>query len=275
MINSTDMNPYIKLMRPLNGIMSVIAVWIGTLIAGAPLIPDTSIFLGMIAVFLISGGGMAINDFFDIEIDKLNKPNRPLASEKISKRAALAYSGFLFIVGNAAAFMISTEAFFTAVVVSALLIAYAAYIKKTILIGNLIISGLVGLTFVFGGIIIGDYIPVLPLAMLAFLSNTAREIYKTIDDALGDRKYNVNSLAIKLGVVKTRIIGNVFLIVAVAFSFVPYLLGLLGVIYLFFVLLADIVFLSAIVAPAKYGSKLIKIAMFIALIAFIAGIVKL
>ncbi|HIG97744.1 MAG TPA: UbiA family prenyltransferase [Candidatus Aenigmarchaeota archaeon] len=269
------MTTYLKLMRPLNGIMSVIAVWIGTLIAGAALVPDNGIFFGMVAVFLISGGGMAINDFFDVEIDKLNKPNRPLASGKISKRAALVFSGVLFIVGNAAAYMINAEAFFTAVIVSALLIAYAAHLKKTILIGNLIISGLVGLTFVFGGIIIGDYTPVLPLALLAFLSNTAREIYKTIDDALGDRIYNVNSLAIKLGVVKTRIIGNTFLIVAVAFSFVPYILGMLGIMYLFFVLFADIVFLSAIVAPAKYGSKLIKIAMFIALIAFITGVVRL
>ena len=269
------MATYLKLMRPLNGIMSVIAVWIGTLVAGAPFMPDNSIIFGMVAVFLISGGGMTINDFFDIEIDKLNKPNRPLASGKVSKRAALAYSGILFIIGNAAAFMISFEAFIMAVIVSALLIAYAAHLKKTILIGNLIVSGLVGITFVFGGIIIGDYTPVLPLALLAFLSNTAREIYKTIDDALGDRRYNVNSLAIKLGVVKTRIIGNTFLIVAVAFSFVPYILGMLGIMYLFFVLFADIVFLSAIVAPAKYGSKLIKIAMFIALIAFITGVVRL
>lgn len=269
------MNPYIKLMRPLNGIMSVIAVWIGALIAGAPFVPDNSIILGMAAVFLISGGGMAINDFFDVEIDKLNRPNRPLASGKISKRAALSYSGILFIIGNAAAYMIGFDAFITAVIVSCLLIAYAAYLKKTILIGNLIISGLVALTFVFGGIIIGDYVPVLPLALLAFLSNTAREIYKTIDDALGDRKYNVNSLAIRLGVVKTRIIGNIFLIAAVAFSFVPYLLGLLGIMYLFFVLLADIIFLSAIIAPVKYGSKLIKIAMLVALIAFLVGAVKL
>ncbi|HLD39331.1 MAG TPA: UbiA family prenyltransferase [archaeon] len=266
---------YLKLMRPLNGIMSVIAVWIGALVAGAPFMPDNSIIFGMVAVFLISGGGMTINDFFDIEIDKLNKPNRPLASGKISKRSALAYSGILFIIGNAAAYMISVEAFFTAVIVSVLLIAYAAYLKKTILIGNLIVSGLVGLTFVFGGIIIGDYLPVLPLALLAFLSNTAREIYKTIDDALGDRKYNVNSLAIKLGVVKTRIIGNVFLIVAVAFSFVPYFLGLLGIMYLFFVLFADIIFLSATIAPAKYCSKLIKVAMLVALIAFLVGAIKL
>ncbi|MFA4819633.1 MAG: UbiA family prenyltransferase [Candidatus Aenigmatarchaeota archaeon] len=269
------MAAYITLLRPLNGLMSVIAVWIGALIAGAPFVPDISIIFGMVAVFLISGGGMAINDFFDVEIDKLNKPNRPLASGKISKRAALAYSGALFIIGNAAAYMISFDAFITAVVVSALLIAYAAYLKKTILIGNLIVSGLVGLTFVFGGIIIGDYLPVLPLALLAFLSNTAREIYKTVDDAMGDRRYNVNSLAIKIGVVRTRIIGNVFLIVAVIFSFVPYFLGLLGIMYMFFVLLADIIFLSAVIAPAKYSSKLIKVAMIIALIAFIAGAVKI
>lgn len=262
---------YLKIMRPLNGIMSVVAVLIGALIAGAPLELRTGLLLGFVSVFLISGGGMAINDFFDAEIDKLNRPDRPIPSGKMSRHVAVAYSAVLFALGIAASFFIGYNALIVAAISSALLIAYAAQLKKTILIGNLVISGLVALTFVYGGIIFNNYAPVLPLALLAFLSNTAREIYKTIDDALGDQKYNVNSLAIKLGVTNARIIANIFLIVAVIFSFVPYFLGLLGVPYLFFVIIADIVFLAAVAAPVAYGSKLIKVAMLVALIAFFVG----
>lgn len=269
------MHPYLKLLRPLNGIMSVFAVWIGTLIAGAHLVPNYYTILGFIAVFLVSGGGMGINDFFDVKIDKINKPHRPIPSGKISPRAALAYSAVLFALGIAAAFFISFETFITAIIASCLLIAYAAYLKKTILVGNLIISGLVAVTFIFGGVIFKNYTALLPLALLAFLSNTGREIYKTIDDAMGDQKYDVNSLALKIGVMKARVTANIFLITAVIFSFVPYFLGLLGMTYLFFVVLADIVFLAAVAAPVKYSSKLIKIAMFVALVAFFAGAIKI
>ena len=262
---------YFKILRPLNGLMSVFAVFIGALIAGAPIEPRTGLLLGFVSVFLISGGGMAINDYFDAEIDKLNRPDRPIPSGKMSKNAAIFYSAVLFVLGVAASYMISFDALIVAAVSSALLIAYAAQLKKTILVGNLVISGLVGLTFVYGGIIFSNYIPVLPLALLAFLSNTAREIYKTVDDALGDQKYNVNSLAIKIGVTNARIAANIFLIVAVIFSFVPYFLGLLGVPYLFFVIIADIVFMAATVAPVAYGSKLIKVAMLLALLAFFVG----
>ena len=263
--------PYLSILRPLNGVMSIIAVWIGSLIAGAPLMPSFAVVLGMISVFLISGGGMAINDFFDAEIDKLNRPKRPIPSGKISSRKALIYSGALFVVGCAFSYLVNFDTLVTAIIVSGLLIAYAAQLKKTILIGNLIISGLVALTFVYGGLILGNYVALLPLALLAFLANTSREIYKTIDDTLGDRKYNVNSLALKIGVTNARIVANIFLIVAVIFSFVPYFLKILGPVYLFFVILADIVFISVAVAPVKYGSKLIKVAMLLALVAFFFG----
>lgn len=262
---------YIKIMRPLNGVMSVVAVLIGALIAGAPLEARTGLILGFVSVFLVSGGGMAINDYFDADIDKLNRPDRPIPSGKISKHAAIALSAVLFAVGVAASYMISFDALIVAALSSALLIAYAAQLKKTILIGNLVISGLVALTFVFGALIFHNYASVLPLALLAFLSNTAREIYKTVDDALGDQKYNVNSMAIKIGVTNARIVANIFLIVAVIFSFVPYFLGILGMPYLFFVIIADIVFLATVVAPMKYCSKLIKVAMILALLAFFIG----
>ncbi len=269
------MKHYVKLVRPVNGVMSMIAVWIGTIIAGASFVPALPTLMGMISVFVISGGGMGINDYFDVEIDKVNKPHRPIPSGKISKRAALVFSTVLILIGLGLAYMINVEALITAFAASALLIGYAARMKKTLLMGNLVVSGLVGLTFLYGGMIYSGFLALLPLALLAFLANTGREIYKTIDDAIGDQKYNVNSIAIKLGVIHTRLLGNIFLTLAVILSFVPYLFGILGQVYLFFVVIADAAFIAACITPMKYGSKLIKVAMFIALIAFFAGSISL
>ncbi len=266
------MRHYVSITRPLNGVMSIIAVWIGSIIAGAAYIPDTNIIIGAISVFLISGGGMAINDYFDANIDKVNKPKRPIPSGKIKKKTALIYSLALFVIGVALTYRLNIDAFYVAAAASLLLIVYAASLKKTMLLGNLVVSGLVGLTFLYGGVIVGNYTIVIPLAFLAFMSNMAREIYKTIDDAKGDAKHDVSSVAIKLGIFKARMIGNAFLIVAVIFSVVPYLLGILGMSYLIVVALADIVFLAAVAMP-KAASKLVKLGMLLALLSFIVGVI--
>ena len=68
------MIPYITITRPVNGLMSVFAVYIATLVAGMPIYPEFSVILAMLSVFFINGGGMVINDYFDVEIDKINKP---------------------------------------------------------------------------------------------------------------------------------------------------------------------------------------------------------
>ncbi|MEM7819216.1 MAG: UbiA family prenyltransferase [Candidatus Aenigmatarchaeota archaeon] len=263
---------YIQIIRPLNGIMSSIAVWIGTIIAGMDFIPELKVIFGMLAVFLISSAGMVVNDIADINIDKINRPKRPLPTGKITKNKAIIYAIILFIVGNIIAFIIGESLFYIAIIASVLLILYAAKLKKIIMLGHIVISILVALTFVFGGVIAGNYFITLPLALLAFLSNVGREIYKSIEDVMGDKSVNIDTLAIRFGVLKAKIIASIFLFVAIGFSFLPYVIGILGSIYLFFVIIADIIFLGAIISPVRYSAKICKIAMFIALIAFIVGV---
>lgn len=269
------MRAYLSITRPLNSIMAAFAAWIGTIVAGAPLYPTNAVLLALLAVFLISSAGMAINDYFDAEIDKVNRPKRPLPSGKISKRAALAYALLLFSLGVGSAYFVNFNALAIAVLAAVLLFAYAAKLKKILMIGHIATSLLVALTFIFGGVAAGNYLPTLLMAFLAFLSNTAREIYKSVEDILGDKQHNVNSLPVKFGVLKAKLIANIVVIAAVIFSFVPYFLGIFGVLYLFLVVIADIGFVSAVIAPARYSAKLCKLSMLIALVAFLAAVVKI
>lgn len=167
-------------------------------------------------------------------------------------------------------YLISFDALTAAVIAAGLFIAYSA-MKNTTLIGNLIASGLFALAFAYGGIIAGNYIAASPLALLLFLSGVAKEVYGSIDDSLADKKYSEKSVAIRMGVHNARLIANIFLIVAVIFSFLPYFLGILGMPYLFFEIIADIIFLSAAIAPVRFSSKLVKIGMVVAIAAFLAG----
>lgn len=259
---------YAKLIRPERCILVAAAVWIGTLIAGAPAIPDTTSILGIASAFLIAAAGFSANDYFNARQDKLNRPGRSVAAGKM---AALGGSAVLFAAGIAMAYFISFDAVAVAVIAAGLLVAYSVQLKRTTLIGNLLISGLAAIAFFFGGMVAGNHVSALPLTLMIFLSNTGREIYKTIDNALADRRYEKNSVAIKMGITNARIIANIFLIVAVIFSFIPYLLGMLGMTYLFFAIIADIILLLSAVIPVKYSSKLAAAGIVVGVVAFLAG----
>ena len=264
---------YLEIIRPLNCLMAGLAVYIATLVAGLAIYPSFLVLLGILATFLVCAGGMVINDYFDIDIDNVNKPNRPIPSNRIKKRTALIYSIILFASGIALSYAINYYTLVTAIAASLVLISYAWKLKKTVFIGNLLISLLVALTFIFGGFVAMNYLPVLILAILAFLANTGREVYKCVEDVLGDKKAGADTIAVKYGIVKSRQIATIFVIIAITLSFLPFFFGIFGVIYLFFVVIADIVFMIAVISPVRLAAKVTKIAMLIALAAFLIGAV--
>lgn len=266
---------YLQLIRPINCAMAAFAVYIGSIVGGGSLSPQTIVLYGMVSAFLICAGGMALNDYFDVETDKINRPKRPLPSGAISKRAAIFVALDLFALGIALSLFISREGLIVAVAAAAILAAYACRLKKIALAGNLAVSSMVALTFIFGGVISGNPVNTVLLAMMAFLSNMGREIYKGIEDILGDRKDKVATIAVKYGAVKARIVANLFIISAIILSFLPLFLGSQKSVYFVFVTLADMIFLTSMFVSLKYSSKLCKSAMVIALVAFFVGAIKL
>src|SRR3989338_7809267 len=151
------MKDYVKLIRPVNCIMAALAVWLGSVVSGAGILPTKDITFGMLSGFFICGAGMIVNDYFDIKIDRVNKPDRPLASGKVSKHFSILYAVMFFFVGNFLAFNIGTPATYIAIASSVLLFAYAWKLKKTLVIGHLLVSSLVGLTFIYGGGVWGAF----------------------------------------------------------------------------------------------------------------------
>ena len=253
--------------------MASIAVYVAGIVAGLPIYPSLPVLLAMLAVFFVCAGGMAINDYFDAEIDGVNRPSRPIPSGRMSKKAATIYSAILFLAGIALSYFVNMPALYGAAFAALLLVLYSWKLKRMLLVGHLSVSLLVAMSFVYGGLINMNYDSVLMLALLAFLANNGREIFKSIEDVLGDQKSGVESLPIKYGTVKAKMAASLFIIAAVITSFVPFFLGTFGFVYLFFVAAADVVFVASIVAPTKMSPKLCKIAMNIALAAFLAGTV--
>lgn len=288
------MQTYLKLMRSGNCLMAAIAALVGVFIAynivsanislnpyqvtlsTFPILDSLKVFL---VVFLITGAGNAINDYFDIDIDRINKPDRPIPSGKISLRTALYFSLALFAAGSIIAASINMICGAIAVVNSLLLIYYASTLKRTALLGNIAVGYLTGSTFLFGGAVFFEYggiKDVFVLFVLATMATIAREIVKDIEDIEGDREDGAQTLPIIIGPKKAAYIASLIGLVAVLASPLPYIQSLMTVRYLILVAIADILFAVAVYEilgkndPAR-SSKMFKMAMAFALISFIAG----
>lgn len=217
---------YIELARPLNGIIAFISAWLGGMFASGKTLDfftDVKLIFVSVAALLLLSAGNAINDYCDYHIDKFNKPQRPLPSGRIQRQNAIIFSLILIAISIGLGALINTYAVCIAVLVSALLVSYAVWLKRTPFVGNLVVSSLTCLTFISGGIAIGSVRETLIPAIFAFLFTTAREIVKDLEDTEGDIRNNVKTLAIlnpRLAVT----IALSFMVSVILFSPMPYLL---------------------------------------------------
>ena len=270
------MNAYLEILRPGNAVMAVIAMFLVMLINGDF---TSNAFLACFVVFVVTGGGNAVNDYFDHKIDAINKPKRPIPSGRISLKTAEIYSLTLFAIGTIIAFVIGFLPGIIALLTSIILILYAYGLKKMILIGNISVSFFTGLTFVFGGVVVGAIETSIYLGFYAFLMTMAREIVKDMEDVEGDKEEGATTMPIIYGMKTSSILAASFMIIASITSPVLYFIGIFNILYLALLSAAIMVFLVGAVSILKDQSiknsakvsKRIKMGMGITFLAFAAG----
>ncbi len=271
------MNPYLQILRPHNCLVAGVAVIIAALIT-AKIFSPVSLIAALVA-FLVCGAGNAINDYYDIEIDKINRPKRPLPSGRIHPRNAMKYILILYSSGIFISIFINIYAFIIAAFNSVVSYLYAWKIKnKGGIWKSLTVSYLVASPFFFGGIAVGSPTVTIILSILAGFANTAREIIKDIEDLEGDKKF-ANTLPAAIGPKKASVIAGISIITGALISPMPYLMGILNQKYLIAVSVADIIFIYSIILlkhpgreSARKSQKTIKAGMIVALFAFVIGI---
>jgi geranylgeranylglycerol-phosphate geranylgeranyltransferase len=271
-----NMNAYLEILRPGNAFMAVIAIFIMAIISGKFTL---EVLAAAVVVFLVTGAGNAINDYFDHKIDAINKPERPIPSGRISLNNAGIYSAFLFVVGTAIAFYINWLLGMIALLSSLLMVYYAYDLKTKCIIGNLVISFLTGLCFVFGGIAVGEIIISIYLGFYAFLLTMAREIVKDMEDMEGDKEMGATTLPIVHGKRISSILAAFFMIFASLTSPILYILNIFNIFYLIILMLAIVLFLTGAISVLRDQSlentrrisKRIKVGMGVVFIAFALG----
>ncbi len=270
------MNSYIEILRIENAVMASIAVILMAIVDHTYIY---NIIIGAVCVFISTGAGNTINDYYDYEIDKINKPERPIPSGRITRKNALTYSIILIIIAILLGFIISVEAGIVVILCLLLEIIYARNLKELCFVGNFSVALLTGLTFVFGGIITTDVRLGALLGFFAFLMTLSREIIKDCEDIEGDLKEDARTFPIVFGM-RTAIITAVILnIVTCILSPYLYLTGVFSVAYMIIVLVADIIFIYSAILALRDQSKEnlhkistdMKIGMIIAFISFAIG----
>ncbi len=272
---------YLKLIRPINCLVMSFAILVGVLLAGNGNIQWLNLLFGGITAFTLTAAAMAVNDYYDYDIDKINEPQRPIPSGAVTKKGALIETGALTVIGLVAAYAVSLNCFIFAFVAWVIMVTYSTVGKRSGLAGNFLVSACVAAPFLYGSLVATNEIGlnVILFASMAFLSNTGREIAKGIVDVQGDRSYHIKTMAVRFGEVKAALGAAFFFIFAVCLTAIPLILGIVSIWFVPFVLVTDIGLVwcsvSLIRNPARENARKIKrivLYLFIfGLLSFIAG----
>lgn len=182
----------------------------------------------VLSTILIAAAGYIINDYFDIKIDSINRPNTLIISNQISKFSALtahiAFSVIGFILGAWVAYLIDVWwlcgiQFITI----GLLWYYSTHFKRMSLIGNLLVSFLTALSILLMLLFEPAFHPLLympiafdntynpswmivGIAVFAFLLNLMREIVKDMEDFKGDAEQGCRTYPIVKGLKRSTLL---------------------------------------------------------------------
>lgn len=194
----------------------------------------------MCAAMLIGAGGYVINDYFDVKIDRINRPDEVVVTRSVSKPAAMrlsiALSGTGIACGIAAAGLLRSWTLgILFVIIPGLLWFYSSSYKRQFLIGNLIIALLAGITplivamanvaqleLLFASILPYTSLPhdlycwLGGFGLFAFLLTWIREIVKDLQDQMGDRELECHSMPIVWGEKWTKVFVTGLIVLTIA-----------------------------------------------------------
>ena len=274
------LNAFIEITRPINLIITFVVVYVSAIICSGNFHLSLEIFLAGVSAVFVAAAGNIVNDYFDIEIDKINRPNRPISSGRVTKKEAVTAFFLLVVMALFISYTISIEAFLIVSTTIALLFIYSFRYKSVPLIGNIIIAVCTALAFIYGGVIVGNVNAAIIPALFAFLINLIREILKDVEDFEGDKQNDLSTFPIKYGLPSTKTVLLVFVFILILATTYPFIFKLYTIEYflivLFLVDLPLIYFLNELYSKdflpnLSKLSLLLKLIMLFGLMAIHAG----
>ncbi len=237
-------------------------------------------FLLSIASVLIAAAGNIINDYFDVNMDRINKPEKMVVGKSISPRSAILWHFILSFIGVTISFYVSFEMHqrfwwlgFCNLIVVLLLVVYSSTFKKKFLIGNVVIALLTAWVIIvivlsqfqinyapsalfYENNIKENFLKVFRIGMLyatfAFIITLIREVVKDMEDYIGDMKNGCKTMPIVWGFPVSKVFIAVWTIVLVGLLIVLQFYVLQY--YWYFAILYCLIF---IIAPLLFSTKVL------------------
>jgi len=281
-------------MRLEHGVMIFLGILIGSVISleGWDINFWDKFILTFFTALFLEASTFALNDYFDLEIDKKNKrTDRPLVRGDIKPKTALILFGIFFPLGIICSFFVNMTCFIIALITALLAILYDTHIKKIKLVGNFYIAYVMAIPFIFGaaavlpekGLSLNFTPSVFILALIAFLAGSGREIMKDVQDYEGDREKGVLSFPRYIGKYKSSIVAALFYLIAIVLSFIPFIFETFGIYYrniyyIVIIIITDVILMLTSMQlifnkdiNLKKYRKVTLLAIFIGLIGFLLG----
>ncbi|MDE1823521.1 MAG: UbiA family prenyltransferase [Candidatus Micrarchaeota archaeon] len=213
----------LRLTRIEHSVMLVIAVITAETISnGIPALP--TLILSLITPIFISMGSFAVNDYFDIDVDKANRKSRPLVTGALKPGDALRITAVCMAIGVGASALINIYCFAIALFFAVVSILYSYRLKEMLVLGNAYIAFSMSIPFIFGAYVVNAQLPAVAatLFLIIFISGFAREVHGSIRDYKGDRLRKANTLPKALGIKASAWIAMLLYLVAISMSVYVY-----------------------------------------------------
>jgi 4-hydroxybenzoate polyprenyltransferase len=178
---------------------------------------DVKLFLLSLSTITIAAGGYIINDYYDVKIDYINKPDRVVIGKSITRRYAILFHIVLSVMGILLGLYLSWKIAAVNVVSVFLLWLYSNNLKRLPFVGNLTVAFLTGLAVFMIDLFYRTHNSlILIYALFAFFMTLIREIIKDIEDLKGDNSFGCKTLPIVWGIRKTKVLIYILLIIFAA-----------------------------------------------------------
>lgn len=199
---------FIRLTRTWNLVIIALSQYlVAAMLIGPSTVYDWRLFMLSASTVLIAAGGYIINDYYDIKIDLVNKPERVVIGQGITRRYAIMFHSLLSISGVLAGLLINWRIGFINFASAFMLWWYSNDLKRHPFIGNVVVAVLTGIAimvvdalYMTGNPLIVSY------ATFAFFMTLIREVIKDIEDLKGDDTFGCRTLPIVWGVRRTKFV---------------------------------------------------------------------
>ena len=205
------MSALLKISRPVNLLILAFAqlmtayFLVETTGDGSSVLLDPNLYLLIISTLILAASGYMINDYYDVKIDYVNKPQEVIVGKNLKRRSVMFFHTILNILGIGLGMYISLKVGLINFIAAFLLWLYSNSLKRLPLVGNLTVAFLTGLAiWIIGFYYQTSLLLVSVYAIFSFFINLIREIIKDIEDRQGDRKHGSKTLPIVLGFRNTK-----------------------------------------------------------------------